>query len=456
MKAPRFSGPVASPSDPTIEPSPIPATIDTALVFSLMESRERWRRLGRAIFDLLFETDADGALTALVPLNWSGALPSLGTNANAIWDDKTTPFDASIPHIREILPNNVHLCALPYLDPDGLLRGSRGGLLRMPVSLATAMTSNAGILVGRIVLDVFRKTPDTRIACQDALDALRSFFDAHAAILFTDNALGVDAAATGTSRWTLMKTSGPPLDAHLLADFAVFDESAPCRRVKDASEGVALWLTTPLRAIGELGLFLFRNKPWSDHEIDVAAFALDLMAGFVETDTLHRHILKTLPIDLSSHLLNTRGFLAAVDRRLSRLDQLELPASLMVIRVEGLIDLLNTTDTDRLLSITEQISKLLEKSVRATDAIGRLGVDTFAIWMDSADRFAAAERADRICLHGAPLLLDEPHHLSIRIGVMCRESGVTDDPQELIEHAKRALMRAEDSNRPWQFCHEVP
>lgn len=456
MDAPRFRGHVTDPAAPTIDPVPIPAMVDTALVSSLMESRERWRRLGRATFDLLFETDAHGALTALVPLNWSGPLPSLGENASTIWGDRTTSFDAGVPRIREVLPNNLYLCALPHQDQEGLLLGSRGGLLRLPDTLASTVAPNASAAASRLILDIFRKTPDTRIACQDALDALRSFFDVRSAILFTDNALGMESTATGTSRWTLMKTSGLPVDAHLLADFAVFDEPAPCRRLKDENDGVALWLTTRLRAVGDLGLFLFREQPWSGHEEDAAAFALDLMAGFVETDTLRRHVLETLPIDLASHLLNTRGFLAAIKRRIPRLDQLELPASLMVIRIEGLIDLLNTTDTDRLISITEQIRALMEKSVRATDAIGRLGVDSFAIWMDSADRFAAAERANRICLHGAPLLLDDPHHLSIRIGVMCRENGNTERPQELIEHAKVALIHAEDSNRPWQFCHEVP
>jgi diguanylate cyclase len=95
------------------------------------------------------------------------------------------------------------------------------------------------------------------------------------------------------------------------------------------------------------------------------------------------------------------------------------------------------------------VGERLRQHLRASDTAGRLGGDEFVVLLEIRDRndpvMMVAERLRR-ALH-VPLLLEpEPITLSASIGIALSEAG-QDDPEELLDSADNALLRAKRTGK---------
>ena len=211
-----------------------------------------------------------------------------------------------------------------------------------------------------------------------------------------------------------------------------------------------------IRSLEQMCLIVWRATPWSSQERQLCQAVCSLLAGFWELDSIHRRILLDSDYDISSNLLNWQGLKAEIERRTRRLDQEVMPATLIIARVPGLTELSKTRGFEAGEEALKQCVALLRKAVRPTDAIGRISNNIFGLWMDGGDRFAAAERAERMTAHGIPILIDPPVHLPLQLGLVSREANAEETPETLLERGMLALREGVVENRKWRFSHEAP
>lgn len=224
-----------------------------------------------------------------------------------------------------------------------------------------------------------------------------------------------------------------------------------------AGSQYAVLICEVIRSQSPLGLICWKNTSWSPEDIELLQTVMAFIATIQEHDALQRRVLGESHYDFASNLLNWDGLKDEMERRIPRLDQEGLPATLMVAYIPGLTDIARKNGFQAGEDALVQCITLLRKAVRPTDAVARLSGNTFALWMDGGDRFAMAERAERMTAHGIPLLIEPPTHLPLYLGLISREPEDQEtSPDTLFERATQALHDAMDEQKKWRFSYEAP
>ncbi|MFT8764510.1 MAG: diguanylate cyclase [Gluconobacter potus] len=442
------------------------------MLASTLESRERWRSLLYQAVDLVFETDSRGRIILISPETWleQPTTPLIGRPFSALCDTVNvlqthtgTPVQITNPQGE---PLTVILSSCPFQDSEGRITGTRGTLKAvsqtLPGSIAviaapaesdsapqpdTAHVTDghsdaAGITILAAITTALRKAIVPRLASAAAMDALLAPLAAEGALL-----------DTSAPKSFLFISSALPADIQ-----SVLSTPAPqagTELFRTGSSHVMICREN-IRSLRQLCLVLWRSEPWSAQDRQLCETVCSLLAGFWELDSIHRRILTDSDYDIASNLLNWNGLKSEIERRSRRLDQEAMAATLIITRVPGLTELSKTRGFEAGEEALRQCVALLRKAIRPTDAIGRISNNTFGLWMDGGDRFAAAERAERMTAHGIPILIDPPVHLPLQLGLVSREANAEETPESLLERGMQALQEGVAENRKWRFSHEAP
>ena len=163
------------------------------------------------------------------------------------------------------------------------------------------------------------------------------------------------------------------------------------------------------------------------------------------------HLQRQARTDPLTGLLNRRAFLDEMARRVDRLERDGLPGTLMFIDLDNFKELNDRSGHDvgdEALCIT---AALLRSTLRPADLVARLGGDEFAMWLDGADEFTAAERAESLRIEGPKSLihLADGHDLSLTmsIGITTRWPGRGEDIETLIHRADQAMYQVKRAGR---------
>jgi diguanylate cyclase (GGDEF)-like protein len=97
------------------------------------------------------------------------------------------------------------------------------------------------------------------------------------------------------------------------------------------------------------------------------------------------------------------------------------------------------------------VASLLRSTFRPTDLVARLGGDEFAVWLNGADQFTAAERAEALRVRAPRALsdvlgLDAPP-LTLSIGIAERRSRSMEDVDSLFRRADDAMFDVKRAGR---------
>ncbi|WP_408874096.1 diguanylate cyclase domain-containing protein [Gluconobacter roseus] len=432
------------------------------MLASTLESRERWRSLLYQAVDLVFETDSRGRIILISPETWLGQpttsligrpFSALCGTVDVLRPHTGTPVQITTP---QGTPLTVILSSCPFTDNEGRITGTRGTLKAVSPDLSSAIPApaapsettpsplpeNDGVAILAAVTIALRKAIVPRLASAAAMEALLTPLCAEGALL--------DTAAPKS---LLFNSSPPPEDIEPLLATQPGQTGTTTFR---AGTCHVMICRENIRSLKQLCLVLWRPEPWSPQDQQLCQTVCSLLAGFWELDSIHRRILTDSDYDISSNLLNWNGLKAEIERRARRLDQQSLAATLIIARVPGLTELSRTRGFEAGEEALRQCVALLRTAVRPTDAIARIRNNTFALWMDGGDRFAAAERAERMTAHGVPILIDPPVHLPLQLGLVSREANADETPESLLERGMQALQEGVAENRKWRFSHEAP
>ncbi len=448
-----------------------------ALVGALLESRERWRAMIALGTDLAFETDEAGRFVVLAPeivLGWP-AERLIGTPAQALLvgaGERETaslfdPFRATAALRRRRVwlrdaggaPACFLLSVAPIPGRPGAVRGLGIDMTeqdRHDQRLASSLRRRE---VTRLIARRMRRAALPFAGLAVALDELILALDPQdpgapggssvgALLVLHDPEAPLRVAAKAGATW--------PAAIEALNDALLADCEEPptwlCERTRRRSlcgQSVLCCSTTNHftdRAILVLWRAEDASAPppdggWSEDEAALASALLPAMQPILEHEQIQRETARLSRTDILTGLPNRQGFVAALSRRIERLDREALPAALMVVGLDGLGPV-NAADGlesgDRVL---RDVTEVLRDLVRPTDLIARLGGDLFALWLDGADQFTAAERAEQLRRQGLSAGGSPESRLSVSIGLAIRSSRSFEGIDSLL-HRAWAAMRA--------------
>ena len=434
---------------------------------AMLESRQRWRDFASMTADLCFETDASGRFVFLAPdpaLGWPIA-DLLGQSAQILlagsdFSAGFNPFHPTEPIRRRRAwlrrADGSSVCfvfaAAPLLDDNGGIVGARG--VGQDVSMQEGHDALVATALRRteVVEHILWRMRQEVLAPRMMQAALDSIANA----LGLEGAAVLDMAGDGILP-TVLHQTGDGLTSVLFRALALLDSCqnaaqpametidngrhlliCPCQTRFGARAGLALW-----RPPGAL--------PLDADDAIVASSATGLIRVILEHDSIQREMARQARTDPLTGLLNRRAFLDEMTRRLERLEREELPGTLLYIDLDHFKALNDTHGHDlgdEALCLT---AALLRSAFRPQDLVARLGGDEFAMWLDGADEFAAAERAESLRVQAPATLahLTGPGSppLTMSIGIATRWPGRGEDVDMLMQRADEAMYDVKRAGR---------
>ena len=446
------------------------ASFDRTAMDAALASRAFWKDLCESIGDLMFETDRQGRFVFLAPNEVLGhqahalighaaadLLYAAGASAHGF-----NPF-ASQRAMRmqhawlQRRDGSVALFAFSG-HPTGS-GGMRGVAVDVTRTEEAARRSADAILTRAMVDRIVDRVREEVLAPRMARAGLSELVDC----------LGAQGAAIALMPVAL----GPAPDPHgqpatLSAAYSVgfgWDELAPRLRSFLESElladgatavvqtecGHALVCSSHNRFGSPTALILWRRSgqaAWRDADRTITVSVAKALRGVIEQDNIQRHMTDQARTDLLTGLLSRRSFLEETRRRTDRLDGDGAPAVLLSVNLDDFRAINDLHGPERGDEALCQAAALLRDAVRPTDLVCRTVGDSFAIWLDGADMFAAAERAEWLCRDGISIVLDgEVRRIGLSIGIACRPANSLEPIEDLFRRADTALMHAKRNGK---------
>ncbi len=466
---------------------------------ALIDSRARWRDLALIASDLTFETDAGGAFVLLGPAEAFGwttrTLLGVAAETLLVRPDSVSGFNPFLPETpvrrhRAWLRRpdgeavSILISSVPLHAPDGSLSGARGSIQDNTEQDRQEERLVESLLQHRTVSEIGRRMrravlPDMVIKI--GLDELLEATGASGALV-----VACDAAPPAPGEATPPAAGGRPASGpaagaalpRLLprvlhragAPSPVSDREITAHVCRTAATATTPWTRIEtqfdrrviLTAIGThfcepVVLVLWREggRSWSNGDAAVSAGFLASLAGVLEHDQVQRELARQSGADTLTGLLNRDAFAVEVNRRLDRLDAEGLSATLMVVGLDRFGEINGTHGPEKGDDALRQAAHVLRDAVRPTDLVARLGGDVFALWLDGADQFAAAERAEVLCQKGVAVTLVDSIQLQVSVGLTTRPSRSFETIETLLEqaHAALAAIKLAGGGR-WHFYNE--
>ena len=448
---------------------------DASMLDAALSSRTFWKELCETVGDMMFETDRSGRICFLSPAivlgypshNLVGHLAS-----DLLCEAGLNPFAAGRPvrmqHVwfrrADGVPALVALSARPLAS--GGMRG-----IGIDVTETAAVTRNsAAIVAWRAMLDRVVSRMREEVLTPQILQA---------GLSEAADCLGAEGAAIVVAT-PVIANQGIPTQARTeasdLSDAAGsadavtrlhgvgrgWDEIAPHLRLPPALACVPrqekftgtaagrdlMFCSNHARLGPPSALVLWRRdrEGWRDDEHGFADAVAAALRDVMEQDSIQRRITEQARTDILTGLLTRRCFLTEARRRFDRLDRAREPATLISIDIEA-FGAFNQAHGDEEGDLALcHVAAFLRDMFRPTDLVCRIAGDHFAAWLDGADMFAAAERAESLCQHGVDLLVaGEPVRLSLSVGLASRVAESLEDMESLLRRADDARQLARRS-----------
>jgi len=461
--------------------TPAPSLDGAALRGALLDSRQRWRDLVSLAADLAFETDEWGHIVFMMPeevLGWPAAA-LIGKSADVLLPHPTTPhgfdpFRAGYPvrgrrtwlkRADGALACMSFACA-PLLDVSGMQVGTRGVGFddsdddARRADLAAAFRRSE--VINEIVAGLRREVLGQ--------DMIRSTLDALLGALGTEGACIADATP-GAPTGTLLHYAGrgaedaaPAIGPALREAEAAGADAAAAILERILPDGRALLAAGFLSPYGDRAMLATWRpagaRPWDAEDRQVLAAIAGVAGVLLSHASLQQAMAAQANSDPLTGLLNRRGFLNELPRRLERMQRDGEPGTLMFVDLDNFKALNDRFGHDAGDRTLVRVAEALTAALRPTDLVARLGGDEFALWMGGADHMTAAERAEGLCLALSAEVeamlgpLDPPFGLSI--GIAAQDRSGMDDLDELIRRADTAMYEVKRAGRGhWRVAHRA-
>ena len=428
-----------------------------ALVQTLAESRERWRMLVAESADLVFETDEAGRLVLLAPevaLGWpvtrliGEPAASLLLQADDASREATfNPFETKqAVRGRRVWwrtagggPVCMLVCAAPIAGRPGAVRGLGIDVTEQEQGDAARAASLAQHEAARALAFRMRDAALPFASLTAGLEELARMIDGDgASVLLHEPARPLRVAATAGKPW-------PGVPQALHDEVIAACGQAPTWLVETSrrseSCGQSLLLCTGANHFADRAVLAVWRKaaPWKGTEVATAEALLQAVQPILEHEQIQRETARLSRTDFLTGLFNRQGFVAELSRRFDRLDREGHPAALMLVGLDKLASVNAGFGVESGDQALEQAALLLRNGVRPTDLVARMGGDLFGLWLDNADQFTSAERADHLVRAGIDID-QETTRITLSVGIAIRASRSFESIDSLLYRAFGAMQ----------------
>ncbi len=429
--------------------------LESALRSALLDSRQRWRDLVEMLADMVWETDAEGRFSFVSPdpaLGWAAArLAGQPTRLMA----GVAPFDPfhtqrPLRNVRAWVQRGdgsaacLALAALPLLDARGNPCGTRG-IARDVTEEEEKAAGVARLLRKEALIDsVLGATRSEVLADRMAAAAAEALMLALGAAGAAVLDIGADLAAVATV--------GRGAAAILpVASAAMKSRTAWSGEMVEPGGARLLLCVGPPQGVA---LALWREpeaRAWDEEDRALTEAVEPLVRMVLDHRHLQHRLNEAARSDPLTGLLNRRAFTEEVERRIPRLDHDGRRGVLMFCDLDNFKAVNDRLGHEAGDAAIRAVAGLLRAAVRPTDLVCRMGGDEFALWLDGADEYIAADRAERLRAD-APVALahvgagpDAP--LSLSVGIAVRHPGSGQGLRELIGRADQAMYSVKRAGR---------
>lgn len=233
------------------------------------------------------------------------------------------------------------------------------------------------------------------------------------------------------------------VDAVLVALFFLFrvlpwSQPGPWRLI-----WIVASLTAALFTLGEMAAILIGGSALA-FELQLPLFGAILamttcfILAYLHGQRISEHAISLAMTDDLTGLPNLRAFTAGLDKLLMRRDAF----TVAYIHLEGLPDVNELYGPLRVDSFLKMFANVLRESVRASDAVGRLGGAQFALLLLGADLARAQEITERVLAALRQLVVRDlgATDVSASIGIVPR--GQESNARQLLRLADHAMHEA--------------
>ncbi|MDW3205602.1 MAG: diguanylate cyclase [Alphaproteobacteria bacterium] len=439
------------------------ATLEVSIRSALAESRTRFKDLVEVAADFAWETDRDGLICYISPRGAIGYAPEelLGEAPETLL---LAPESAPkpLPFLADVIVRNVEVwvrtrggepacilvSAIPVLDKDGILSGTRG--IAIDVTEERQRQSELARLKIRerlvsYIVDSLRNEVTPTEMLHSAATALGRSTSASACIVQVRGPHGtpLDIAAFGTA---------PDPD---LAEEAM---NAILAKHGSAVEGGIgphkyLGIATDYRGETNGGIVLWRDddgQGWDDEEHALLK-AVEPQFGIVFRQIADQHQLEHLSrTDDLTGLRNRRAFMEDLSREMARYERYREPGALLFVDLDNFKPINDRFGHEKGDEALKAIADILSGATRTYDLTCRLGGDEFAAWIEGADREIGEARAEKFL---SSLEVWKAEHLDpeigfgMSIGVAMFEPGTGETVEGLIARADAAMYDAKKGGK---------
>jgi diguanylate cyclase (GGDEF)-like protein/PAS domain S-box-containing protein len=435
----------------------------------------RWRDLVSVAAAIVFETDSFGRFTFVGPesaLGWS-ADTLIGRQSETLLPAfaDSTGFNPFLPaRAVQQLPTwvnradgstaRLNISARPILDAAGQVLGAHG--IGFDLSQHEPAMKPAGAQRRWEVLDHVLRHMRVEVLAprmmQATLERLVRTTGAAGALVL-DAQLLTDA----TGRSAVLHEHGSASEAVTSVAHAALSTGQPGAMSIEAASGEQIILCpSTTRFSGSCGLILWREPDgckWDADDLTLIGAAANVIRIVLEHEAIQNEMAQQSRMDPVTGLPNRRTFLDEAHRRVERLDRAQVPVTIMLIDLDGFKQLNDRLGHDVGDAALVATADLLRQTFRPTDIIARMGADEFAVWLDGADTFSSAERAEELCRQ-APQELnymagsvspDDLIPMGMSIGLAMRWPEGEEDLDTLLRQAEEALRAVKrHGGRNWK------
>ena len=432
-------------------------TLDRNLRNILVESRQRYKDLVEISSDFAWETGPDGAFDFVSPRGALGytAEELVGRRPRdlvigVVAEEEPLPFLTDRPVEQAELwfrradgePACLVASAIPIPAPEGQWRGARGVCRDVTEQrrrdAALERARNRERLLTRIVRAIRDEVDPENILAVAAGATAHHLASPRSEIHRYREEWGFEVAASHGGR--LEKETIEALLARAV-------ESADPVAL-DTPDGEVLAAATRYRRRVNGAIAMWRPKdkgPWHDDDRAVLAGVADQLGIAIEQIANHEALRYQSRTDALTGLLNRRGFIEDLERRLTRQERAGRPAALIYVDLDNFKPVNDVHGHKRGDELLQAAARLLVEGTRPGDLVARLGGDEFAIWLEGADAAVARERAEAV-LDGARSLGDysgsPDRPVGLSLGVAVFEPGENVGLDVLFARADAAMYGA--------------
>lgn len=166
--------------------------------------------------------------------------------------------------------------------------------------------------------------------------------------------------------------------------------------VKSVFRAETFW-ARPISCLNEFqGVFIYLEPETPEAFIEQRQSGLDAFDYALKTIELEKRYHLSMTKDTSTDVLSRAQLLVRLEEEVSRSRRLNLPTSLLVIRVDAYQEIMKQLGLMDSEIVMRAVAKILAKHIRVNDLLGRLGPDEFGLILAHTPLSGAMIKADRL------------------------------------------------------------